>query len=126
MRARARFDDPEVELVDVLDVLLVDVDCVVVVAMPDDWTPDESTLVQVAWDATQTIEQVVAFCTMRVSVWGATTSAVKDLALLVQGLLLEQPSARPLAGPFPARDPNTRAEVASFTVRWSTRSTTIP
>lgn len=126
MRPRAEFPDIEVDVADVLDDLLADEECSTGVGLPDEWKPTDPPYVGCAWDSTEAIAQVLAFATVRITVWASSTGEAKRLARLTHGLLLERPEARPLAGPFPARDPQTRAEIASFTIRWSARSVPIP
>lgn len=132
MRPRAQFSDPELEAQDVLTDLLADEDCDVGILLPADWANPSTTVlsetpfVQVAWDGTDNRQQIVGFATIRVTAWAADASEAKRLALLAEGLLMERPEARSLTGVLPARDPDNHAEAASFTVRWSMRSTPIP
>ncbi len=130
MRPRAQFDDVERVAIDVVADLLDGEDCTVGV-LPDGWrnpsTPTpETPHVQVAWDGTDNVAQVVAFATIRVTAWAATPTEAKRLARLTEGLLMERPEVRPLTGILPARDPQNRAETASFTVAWASRSVPIP
>lgn len=128
----AQFADLEDQVIGVLEDLLADEECTVGV-LPDGWrNPTEPTPqlphVQVAWDGTRNVRQVLALATIRVTAWApdGRPDESKRLALLAEGLLLQRPEARPLTGILPARDPDNHAEIASFTVRWAARSTPIP
>ncbi len=132
MKVAVTYPDPEVALVDLLEQLLDDEDCTVSVGVPDDWTPSTGNHVEVALDGTPVERHPIAIMpTLRVVAHTATPSEAKRLALLCQGLLLAHPggdpvgSIRPGTGLLVARDPDTRAELASFTVRTTLRSTLI-
>jgi hypothetical protein len=135
MRTPAAFPDPERAVVDLLTELmdLYDETVTVGVGVPGGWRPDHSPHLEVAWDGTPIIEQrTMAHATVRVVARAGSTTEAKRLALLAQGLLAAHDGTgpisvvRPLTGPLPARDPDTRAEIASFTVRASTRAVLIP
>jgi len=83
---------------------------------------------QVVWDGTPIVEYpVLARATVRLVAWAQTTSDAKALADTAQALLLGTPapvgvaSIRPITGIVPARDPDSRAELASFTVQVNLR-----
>ncbi len=113
--------------------------CTVAIDLPADWTPgvpgDPSRPaspphVQPQWDGTNLAgHQITATATVRVVVWAATKSLAKDTAARAQALLLAHDgtppisTVRPGVGPVPARDPDTRAEMAWFTVRVTVRTT---
>lgn len=127
------YPDPEVAAVDLVQTLMTleGESGTVAVGVPEDWTPATGTHVQVAWDGTPELAHpVVAFPTVRITVWAAEPSEAKRVALLLQGHLLAHVGGtlrniRPLTGVLPAQDPATRAELATFTVRCATRSTVI-
>jgi hypothetical protein len=135
MRNPAAFPDPERAVVDLLTDLmdLHDETVTVSVGVPSGWQPSSTPHLEVAWDGTPIIEQrIMAHATIRVVARAGSTTEAKRLALLAQGLLAAHDGTapvsviRPLTGPLPARDPDTRAELASFTVRASTRAVLIP
>ena len=105
----------------------------VAVGVPTDWTPASPAHLQVVWDGTPLrTHPVIAHATVRVVARATTTSEAKRLAGLAEGLLLAHgggdgiASIRPLAGVLAARDPETRAELASISVRVTVRSIPIP
>ena len=85
---------------------------------------------QVAWDGTfPASSRLIATATIRVTAWSATTSAAKSAALDAHARLCAHRGGtgitliRPGVGPMPARDPETGAELAWFTVRATVRPT---
>lgn len=101
------------------------------IGVPSGWTPTSPLHVQVAWDGTpQLTWPIVVRATIRIVVRAATTTTAKRYANLIMGLLCVDvwpPSFTvfPLTGVMPATDPATAAELASFTVRVSVRTTPI-
>lgn len=98
------------------------------VGVPSDWTIMSAPHLQVALDGTPGMAHpVYAYSTVRVVAWAASPTEAKALAWLAHGLLLAQRvlAIAPLTGLLPARDTETRAELASFTVRVSTRSVSV-
>lgn len=102
------------------------------VGVPASWKPASPIHVEVAWDGTPTMTHpIVANATVRIVVRAASTSTAKTYAALTEGVLCagdwpDTFSVQPLTGVLPARDPDTHAELASFTVRVNVRSTPIP
>lgn len=135
MKPRVTYPDVERATVDLLADLVVarEPDVSVGVGIPTDWTVEHDPHLQVSCDGTPTLDHpIVAHSTVRIVAWAATTSRAKELANLAHGLIVAHDGAPPVAGVstltglLPARDPETRAELASFTVRISIRSTPIP
>lgn len=136
MKLEVEYPDVERAMRDLLADLVAphEPDVTVGVGVPDGWDPLTSDPhLQVACDGTPSqVHPIVAHHTVRVVAWAASPTEAKALAALAQGLLLgvgaQQPIAAllPLTGLLPARDPDTRAELASFTVRATTRSQAIP
>lgn len=99
------------------------------VGVPANWVPLSPLRVEVSWDGTPEMTYpIVERATVRIVVHASSTTAAKQYASLVMGLLLaggwpDSFSVNPLTGVLPARDPETHAELASFTVRVSVRST---
>jgi hypothetical protein len=131
----AVFPDPERAVVTLLTGLMADQDetATVGVGVPGGWRPDSTPHLEVAWDGTPIIEhRSLAHATIRIVARAGTTTEAKRLALLAQGLLAAHDGSgaisviRPLTGPLPARDPDTRAELATITLRASTRAVLIP
>lgn len=129
-----KYPDPEVLIVDHLTTLLaghLPAGATVGVGVPGNWRPTSPAHVEVAWDGTPSITHpIVANATVRIVVHAASTGAAKSIALDVQGRLLaggwpDQFSVKPLTGVLPERDPNTRAELAAFTVQVNARSVPI-
>lgn len=125
------FPDPERAVVDLLQHLTDEDDppVTVSVGVPEGWTPEAPTHLEVAWDGTpETSHPVAEHPTIRIVVRAATTSVAKATAARARGLLLAHDgtppvvSIRPLVGVMPARDPDTRDELAWFTVRVTVRN----
>lgn len=100
----------------------------VAVGTPSGWKKTESAShLAVDIDGEFLIHPVVARTTVRVTAWSSNTTEAKRLAHEAQGRLLahvgvELVSFQHLTGVFPAQEPGGKAELASFTVRASTRS----
>lgn len=130
MKPLVTYPDVEREVVDLLTDLLDGEDVTVGVGVPDGWTPATGDHVQVACDGTPEIRHPVrAWPTVRITAWSSTTTEAKRLANLSLGLLCAHEggaaigSIKPLTGMLPARDPETRAELASVTVRVTVSTT---
>ena len=122
------YGDAERIIVDHLAGLLDPDDCTVGVGVPHDWTPASLPHVQVQLDGTPSlVHPIVARATVRIVARAGTTTAAKRLADQAHGVLLGTPppagvaSIQAMTGLLPARDPETRAELASFTVRVNLR-----
>lgn len=99
------------------------------VGVPTAWTPTDGPHAQVALDGTtEIVPAVMQRHTMRVTVWADTTTAAKALAARLQANLHAHgggegiTAIKPLTGTLPTRDPDTGAELASFTVAAVVRS----
>jgi len=128
------FPDAERVVVDYLTKALADrsEDVTVGVGVPSSWTSSQKRHVQVAWDGTPSLTYpAAARATVRVTAWSSSTTASKDLAGLCQALLLTHPggggvgNVREGTGVLPAQDPDTKAQLASITVRVSLRGALI-
>jgi hypothetical protein len=102
----------------------------VAVDLPEDWTPESDEHVLVAWDATPGGDGLLlAFQTIRLVAYAATTGRAKRLCALAQGVLLAHPGfggvcgVTFLTGVQPGEDPSTGGEIAASTVRMEMRST---
>lgn len=129
MSVLVTFPDVERVIVDHLDGLVTPP---VSVGVPSGWQPTTDTpiVIEVASDGVPVAQwPIVQYVTVRVVARGRSTTAVKAAAAEAQALLLATPwpsdvsSIRFLTGILPARDPDTRVEVASFTVEVALRST---
>ena len=134
MKLAVTYPDPERATVDLLASLVGPhhPDVTVGVGVPDSWTPSSPPHLEVAWDGTPTGNHPVAdHPTIRVVARAAGPNATKALAQLARGLLLAHrgdaniTAIRPGMGVLPARDPDTRFDLASFTVLVTVRSTPI-
>lgn len=92
------------------------------VGVPAAWTPASKPHVEVTWDGTPGRDtDLVARCAIRVTVRAATTTEAKRIARVVYGLAPTHPGGdgivhiRQSTGPLPARDPDTKAELAAVT-----------
>ena len=134
-----QFPDVQDLGVDHLEDLLADhePDVTVAVGVPEDWGHDSDTHIEVAFDGTPTIRAAFggvlmsADGTLRIVVRAQTTAEAKRIALLCQGLLIGSTghgitAIRPGVGVQPARDPQTNAELAGFTVLATVRAQLIP
>lgn len=98
-------------------------DVTVGVSAPADWLAATKPHVQVALDGTPTATYPIsAETTVRLTAWATSTTVAKALVGLAQGIMLAHgggagvQSVRFGTGTLPARDPKTRAELASVTV----------
>lgn len=124
-RPAVTYPDAEEQVIDDLTEDLED--CTVGLGLPAGWTTDSPPHLQVTSDGSPTERHPVAHRpTIRVTVWAKYTPDAKALAQKARGLLLARPGYRPLTGLQPAHDPDHDAELASFTVRATVRSTPIP
>lgn len=129
------FPDVERLIRDLLEELITphEPDVTVGIGVPTDWTPTSPEHLQVVSDGIpERTQPIVAHATVRLVARAASTSRAKAIAALGEGLLLAHKGGggvsviRPLAGVLPARDPDTRAEIASVSLRVSVRSQPIP
>lgn len=127
-RTAVTYPDAERLTVTCLDGLLPTVD--VGIAVPPTWKPADTPHVQVAMDGTPRVFHPMAQQpTIRLIARAATPTLAKELAQEAAGRLIAGPwpdgitNVQALTGPFPARDPQTKAELASVTVRVTVRST---
>lgn len=100
------------------------------IAVPPAWKPGSTPHLLVAWDGTPNVDRFIAqHATIRLTARAATPTAAKALAQEASARMLVGPwptgitNVTPLTGPFPARDPQTKAELASVTLRVTVRST---
>lgn len=100
------------------------------VGVPTSWTAGSGPHIQVALDGTPVVvSPIYVRATIRVTVWDDQITEAKALAGHLQGLMhahmggYDITAIQPLTGTFPARDPDTGAELASFTVAAAVRST---
>lgn len=126
MKPLAYYPDAEVAARVLLADLLQDEGCTVGIGKPTDWSAESDPHVQVNLDGTQLQHPVVAYSTIRVTVWAHDPTPAKDLAALAMALYLAEPMVKPGTGLLPARDTRSGAELASFTCRVATRSQPIP
>ena len=127
------FPDPEKAVRALLTNLLASPEVTVGIGVPVDWTAESPDHLQVAWDGTRVPpHRLTATALIRVTAWAASTSRAKALALAAEGRLCAHDGTppitviRPATGVLPARDPDTGAELASFAVRVTVRSTPLP
>jgi hypothetical protein len=133
MRPTVAQPDAERAMVDVLTEALAarEPTTTVGIGVPIGWTPTSSpTHAEVAWDGTPGGQwPITARPTIRIVVRAASTTTAKATAALCQALLLAYEGGHgittisPLVGITPARDPDTEAELAWFTVAVTTRLT---
>ena len=118
--------DAERVVVDYLTAILPSYgsDCTVSVGVPGGWTAEDGEHLQVALDGTPEVQYPVLWrATVRLTAWCPSTSDAKSLAALAQAICCAHPgspevgSIRALTGVLPATDPDSRAELASVTVR---------
>lgn len=96
------------------------------VSLPNTWKPKGFPIhLQVACDGEFLEHPVRARSTVRVVAWGYKPTEVRNAAHLAQGLLLAEPNITSLTGVLSARDDETHAELAYFTVRVRLRSTSL-
>lgn len=123
-----RFPDPEKALRALLDTLTPS-PITVGIGVPTTWGPTSPAHLQVGWDGTRTPRhRVAAVALIRVTAWASTTSTAKATALDAEARLCAHDGTGAISaietatGVFPARDTDTDAELASFTVRVTVRS----
>lgn len=130
MKPTVQAPDAEKLVGQILEERLGDLDetCTVGVGVPTGWSGTPSH-VQVAWDGTPFMEwPVTTRPTIRVTVWASSPSEAKRLAAVAQGVLLSHPGGdgvsaiQPGVGVMPARDDDTQAELAWFTVLATVRN----
>jgi hypothetical protein len=120
------YPDPEIHTVDLLASYDELDSYTVAVGLRNDWTTEDAIHLAVACDGEFVDWHPVASkATVRVTAWGDTPTVTKQAAHLAQGLLLAEGHIWPLTGVLPANDPESGAELASFTVRVVLRSTPI-
>lgn len=131
MKPAVTFPDAERAVVDLLAGLIGphQPDATVGIGVPPGWGTSSPPHIEVDWDGTPTnFHPVADRPTIRVVVRARTTSEAKRLAQLARGLLLAHTGAgdiariRPGVGVMPARDPDTKAELASFTLLVTVRA----
>lgn len=127
MKLAVTYPDQERYLIDLLASLLAAETPVPTVGLrlPAGWKSGSVPHVQVTLDGSADLHPVAERSTMRVVVWAATPTTAKALAQLARGLLLAEDHIRPGTGMIPALDPDHNAELASFTVLVTARSTPI-
>lgn len=101
-------------------------------AVPSDWTPGSKPHLTVASDGSPAgVWPIVAWPTVRVVARAADATASKALANIAMSWLLDHDGTdgvsqiRRLVGVMPAHDPETRHDLAWFTVRCGIRTTTV-
>ncbi len=123
MKLAVEVPDVERSTVQLLDSLTTHT---VGVNLPDAWSAGSATFVQVQWDGTPSaVWPVLVRATVRVTVFAGSPTVAKGVAARCQGLLLAEDAYTFLTGILPARDPDTRAPIASFTVRCTARTAPI-
>ena len=128
MNAPLAFPDPEKAVRTLLSTLIAP-PATVAIGVPTTWTADADPHLQVSWDGTRVpTHRLIAHALIRVTAWATSTSTAKALALDAEARLCAHDGTgaistiRPATGVMPARDPDTRAELASFSVRVTFRS----
>lgn len=125
-RPLVTYPDAERLVVDLLAADLAEETCTIGIGVPTDWTADDDPHLQVALDGTPADEHPIRqVATIRVTAWARNPSDAKTLAQLAHGHLLTHFEISRLTGLLRARDEDHQAELASFTVRASVRSTPI-
>lgn len=130
MKPLVTFPDPQRYVVDYLSAVLSDRGETANVAaeVPDGWAPKAGDLVVVEWDGSLDEYPVLSRATVRVTTWCKDPTRGKSLAGVCRSLLLSHPGGggvaniRSLTGVLPARDPRTRAYLASVTVAVNLRA----
>lgn len=125
-RPLVTYPDAERLVVDLLTADLTGETCTIGIGIPADWTADSDPHLQVALDGTPIDEHPIRqLATVRVTAWARNPTAAKTLAQLAHGHLLTHFEISRLTGLLRASDEDHQAELASFTVRASVRSTPI-
>lgn len=131
MKPTVTYPDAERAMVDLLDELIAahEPAATVSVGVPEGWQPTSPPHLQVAFDGSPDGDHPFADRpTIRIVARASTTTEAKRLAHLARGLLLAHRGGggfariRPGIGVLPARDVDTHAELASFTVLTTVRS----
>lgn len=130
MKPFVTFPDPQRLVIDYLTGSLPvhGASATVVGEVPEGWTPKSGDLAVVAWDGSQDDYPALSRATVRVTAWTLAPTPGKALVGLCRGLLLSHPGGggianiRSLTGILPARDPRTRAYLASVTVAVALRA----
>jgi hypothetical protein len=130
MKVAAKPQDDERLVVDYLFAELDEDAYTVGVGLPEGWTIADLPHLEVANDGTfGNAWPVATISTIRLTAHAKTTTGAKALCGLGWGLLLAHPGSQtgiaqtlPLTGPLPARDPDTRAELAAATARVTVRT----
>jgi len=99
-------------------------DVTVGVNVPTSWVKGTKPHVQVGLDGTPEVEYPILWrASLRVTLWHESTTTAKALAVLCQAILCAHPgsaqvaSVQALTGVLPAQDPDTKAQLASVSVR---------
>lgn len=125
------FSDSELAAKGLLKSLTPSGDATVGLSLPDAWDRETSLPhLLVGQDGSiPTAARLVEFPLIRVTAFANTTSLAKRLAREAEARLCAHRGGsgiskiKPATGMFPSRDPNTAADLASFTVRLTVRST---
>lgn len=103
------------------------------IGVPPAWKDGSPGHLQVGWDGTSVpAHRIVATGLIRVTAWAHSTSDAKSLALDADARLCAHDGTgaisaiRPGSGLLPARDPDSGAELASFTCRVTVRTQPLP
>lgn len=99
-------------------------DVTVGVNVPTAWVKGTKPHVRVALDGTPEVQYPIMWrASVRFTIWHDSTTTAKALAVLVQAIMCAHPgstqvaSVQPLTGVLPALDPDTKAQLASVSVR---------
>lgn len=130
-KPRVTYPDVEIMVVDFLTPLFSDL--TVGIPVPAEWVKTKAgeagspNHIQVAVDATDMRNHPVsASSVVRITVWAQSATMAKSTANTVQSWLTSTAefACEPLTGIVGTLDPDTRADLATFTVRVSVRSET--
>lgn len=123
--------DTERLVKDYLAEVMADVDCTVGIGVPEGWAPGDTKHLEVASDGVPiAVWPIFTRTTIRLVARAGSTTEAKELCALGLGYLLAHNGdgvivgTRYLTGPLPARDPETKAELAAATA--SVRARTEP
>lgn len=121
------YPDAEALIIDHLKAVMSG--CTVGIGVPANWKKGSTPRLEVAWDGTPSVVHPIAQrATVRLTARADTPAQAKQLVQEAHGHVLYGPwpdgisNVRSLTGPFPARDPQTLAELASVTVQVTVRS----
>jgi hypothetical protein len=135
MKTRAQLPDVEHLVIDLLQALISPLETVTVgLGVPEGWTPAATPHLQVEAIGSpfRSLHPVAGKESVRVIAHAGTTSEAKRLVSLAEGLLLAHAggsgisSIKPATHALGARDPDTRAELASVMVTVMARTEPIP